>query len=146
MTSVQGLSTGDSGDMKIWGQILLLSVAISSAAASTESAGNLSRCGSGALFVDSMPENFGQYITTEIMAQDVKLIVTTEANKAVCVMKGTVALGGFRNAGSASIQVIEPGGEVIWSATSGDKDSVKDLAHNLVKQLKRDLQNPGKAK
>jgi len=59
-------------------------------------------------------------------------------------MKGTVALGGFRkHRGSASIKMIGPNGDVIWSATSGDKDSVKDLAHNLVKQLKRDLRNPG---
>jgi hypothetical protein len=93
-----------------------------------------------------MPENFGQYITTEIMAQNLKLNVTTEASKAVCIMKGTVAVGGFRNAGSASIQLIGPNSDVVWSATSGDKDSVKDLAHNLVKQLKHDLQNSAKTK
>jgi hypothetical protein len=84
-----------------------------------------------------MQENFGEYITTEIMAQNLTLSVTTEPSKAVCIMRGTVALGGFRNTGSASVQIIGPDGEVIWSATSGDKDSVKDLAHNLVKQLKR---------
>jgi hypothetical protein len=132
--------------MKSWAGILLVSVWICVASASTKSAGNLPLCGGGALFVDSMPENFGQYITTEIMAQGVRLTVTTEANKAACVMRGTVALGGFRNAGSASIQLIGPSGDVVWSATSGDKDSVKDLAHNLVKQLKRDLQNQSKAK
>ncbi|HEX4785661.1 MAG TPA: hypothetical protein VH350_15065 [Candidatus Sulfotelmatobacter sp.] len=114
------------------------------ALAGTKSAGDLSRCDTGAIFVDSMPENFGQYITTEIMAQNVKLSVTTEPAKALCVMRGTVVLGGFRNAGSASIQVVGPSREVVWSATSGDKDSVKDLAHNLVKQMKHDLQNPGK--
>jgi len=114
--------------------------------AGTKSAGSLSRCDKGALFIDSMPENFGQYITTEIMAQNLKLNVTTEANKAVCVMRGTVALGGFRNTGSASIQLIAPSGDVVWSATSGDKDSVKDLAHNLVRQLKHDFQNPAKTK
>jgi hypothetical protein len=132
--------------MRNWARALFVSAMICAASASTKSAGNLSRCGDGALFVDSMPENFGQYITTEIMAQNVKITVTTEANKAVCIMRGTVALGGFRNTGSASIQLIGPGGDVVWSATSGDKDSVKDLAHNLVKQLKHDLRNPATTK
>jgi hypothetical protein len=132
--------------MKNWATTLFVSAIICVASASTKSAGHLSRCDSDAIFVDSMPENFGHYITAEIMAQDLKLKVTTEANKAVCIMRGAVALGGFRNTGSASIQMIEPGGEVVWSATSGDKDSVKDLAHNLVKQLKHDLRNPAKAK
>jgi hypothetical protein len=132
--------------MKNWATAVLILVMICAASASTKSAGNLSRCGDGALFVESMPENFGQYITTEIMAQNVKLTVTTEAEKAVCIMKGTVALGGFRNTGSASIQLIGRDGDVVWSATSGDKDSVKDLAHNLVKQLKHDFQNPSKTK
>jgi len=132
--------------MKKWATALFVSAVICAASASTKSAGNLSRCANGAIFVDSMPESFGQYITTEIMAQDVKLTVTTEANKAACVMKGTVALGGFRNVGSASIQLVGPSGDVVWSATSGDKDSVKDLAHNLVKQLKHDFQNAAKMK
>jgi hypothetical protein len=132
--------------MKNWVPVLFMSAVICVASASTKSAGNLSRCDNGVLFIDSMPENFGQYITTEIMAQGLKLNVTMEANKAVCVMKGTVALGGVRNAGSASIQLIGPNGDVVWSATSGDKDSVKDLAHNLVKQLKHDSHNPVKTK
>ena len=93
-----------------------------------------------------MPENFGQYLTTEIMAQNLKVSVTTDASKAVCVMRGAVVLGGFRNTGSASIQIVGPDGDVVWSATSGDKDSVKDLAHNLARQLGHDLRNPAKAK
>jgi hypothetical protein len=133
-------------NVRNWAAPLFVSAMICVASAGTKSAGNLSRRDNGALFIGSMPENFGQYITTEIMAQNLNLTVTTEANKAVCVMKGTVALGGFRNAGSASIQLIGPNGDVIWSATSGDKDSVKDLAHNLVKQLKHDFQNSVKGK
>jgi hypothetical protein len=132
--------------MRNWATILFVSATICAASAGTKSAGNLSRCDNEELFVDSMPENFGQYITTEIMAQNVRLNITTDANKAICAMRGTVVLGGFRNVGSASIQLIGRGGDVIWSATSGDKDSVKDLAHNLVKQLKHDLQNAAKAK
>src|SRR5260370_4168162 len=132
--------------MKNRTMVLFVLALICVASASTKSAGNLSACGNWSFFTECMQENFGQYITTEIMAQNLKLNVTTEANKAVCVMKGAVALGGFRNTGSASIQLIAPGGDVLWSATSGDKDSVKDLAHNLVKQLKHDLRNPAKAK
>jgi hypothetical protein len=128
--------------MKIGLRLYLWLAMICVASASTKSAGNLSRCENGALFIDAMTENFGQYITTEIMAQNIKLNITTEPKQAVCVMKGTVALGGFRNTGSASIQLIGSNGDVVWSATSGDKDSVKDLAHNLAKQLKHDFQNP----
>lgn len=132
--------------MKNWTLYLFLLAMIFPASASTKGAGNLSRCDGKPLFIDSMPENFGEYVTTEIMAQDLAFSVTTEPSKAVCVMRGTVALGGFRNTGSASIKVIGPNGEVIWSATSGDKDSVKDLAHNLIKQLKRDMRNPATTK
>ncbi len=132
--------------MKNWTLGLLVLAVVCAASASTKSAGNLARCDGKPLFIDSMQENFGEYITTEIMAQNLTLSVTTEPSKAVCVMRGTVALGGFRNTGSASIKMIGPNGEVIWSATSGDKDSVKDLAHNLVKQLKRDLRNPATTK
>jgi hypothetical protein len=39
----------------------------------------------------------------------------------------------------ASVQVIGPEHRVIWMATSGDQDNIKDLAHNLVKQIKPDL-------
>lgn len=99
-------------------QVTFLAVVACIASAGTKSAGNLSRCNTGALFVDAMPENFGQYITTEIMAQNLKVNVTTDANKAVCAMRGTVVLGGFRNTGSASIQLIVPSGDVVWSATS----------------------------
>jgi hypothetical protein len=119
---------------------LFVAVVICIASAGTKSAGSLAPCGGQALFIESMPENFGQYITTEIMSQNLKLTVTTDETKGVCAMRGTVALGGFRNTGSASLQVIGPGKNVIWSATSGDKDSIKDLAHNLVRQLKHDLQ------
>jgi hypothetical protein len=132
--------------MKNWTSALFVSAMICAASASTKSAGNLSLCDGKAIFIDSMQENFGEYITTEIMAQNLTLSVTTEQSRAICVMRGTVALGGFRNTGSASIKMIGPNGDVIWSATSGDKDSVKDLAHNLVKQLKRDLRNPATTK
>lgn len=132
--------------MKSWTLALFVSAMICAASASTKSAGNLSQCDGKAIFIDSMQENFGEYITTEIMAQNLTLSVTTEPSRAVCVMRGTAALGGFRNTGSASIKMIGPNGDVIWSATSGDKDSVKDLAHNLVKQLKRDLRNSATTK
>ena len=132
--------------MKNWTVGLLVLAVMCAASASTKSAGNLSRCNGKPLFIDSMQENFGEYITTEIMAQSLNLSITTEASRAACVMRGTVALGGFRNTGSASIKMIGPEGDVVWSATSGDKDSVKDLAHNLVKQLKRDLRDPATTK
>jgi len=96
-----------------------------------------------------MPQNFDQYITAEIVTQKLNLRVTTNADKAQCLMKGNVDLGRRWNGqlGSANVQIIGQDGDiVIWSATSGDKDSVKDLAHNLVKQLKHDLLNPSKAK
>src|SRR5258708_13226603 len=94
--------------MKNRTMVLFVLALICVASASTKSAGNLSACGNGPLFIDSMQENFGQYITTEIMAQNLKLNVTTAANKAVFVMKVAFALGGFRNTAPASIQLIAP--------------------------------------
>jgi len=132
--------------MKTWATVLFVATAICAASAGTKSAGDLSACDNQIVFIDSAAENFGQYITTEILAQGLKIDVTAEADKAVCIMRATAALGGFRNDGSGSIQMIGPNGRVIWSATSGDKDSVKDLAHNLVKQLKHDLQNTNRRK
>lgn len=126
--------------------VLFVVTVAGAASAGTKSAGTLSPCEKRAVFVDSMPENFGQYVTTEILAQGLEIEVTTDRDKAVCVMRGTVALGGFRNTGSASIQMIGPTSSVVWSATSGDKDSVKDLVHNLVKQMKHDLQNSSRSK
>ncbi len=125
--------------MKIRGLVLLLAIVNPLARASTSGGGDLSTCSNQALFVDSMPENFGQYITTEIMKQKLKLKMTIDRTKSECVMNGTVSVGGLRNTGSASIQISGSNGDVIWSATSGDKDSIKDLAGNLVKQLKHDL-------
>jgi len=126
--------------MKKWASILFVGIAISSARAGTNGSGDLSPCSNKTLFVEPMEENFGQFIVTEIMSQKVKLSVTVDVNKAVCLMKGTANVGGRFNAGSASVQIVTPNGDVIWSATSGDKDSIKDLAHNLVKQLKHDLE------
>jgi hypothetical protein len=126
--------------MKNWAPMLFVAIAIPLARASTNGGGDLSPCSNKALFIESMPESFGQYITTEMMGQKLKLNVTLDVNKAGCLMKGTVNVGGRRNAGSASVQIVGPNGDVIWSGTSGDKDSIKDLAHNLVKQLKHDLQ------
>ena len=119
-------------------------VTVSNSVAGTKSAGNPSACAHQGVFIDRMTENFGQYVTTEIMAQGVSLDVTSDDTKAACIMRGTVVLGGFRNTGSASLQIVDTDKKIVWSATSGDKDSVKDLAHNLVKQLKHDLQNPKK--
>jgi hypothetical protein len=132
--------------MRNWTLVLFWLAAVPLVSAGTKSAGNLSACEKKGLFIDPMPENFGQYVTTEILAQGLGVEITTEREKVVCVMRGTVALGGFRNTGSASIQIIGPTSTVIWSATSGDKDSVKDLAHNLVKQLKRDFQSSPRPK
>jgi hypothetical protein len=120
--------------------MLLVVIIVSTGLASTNGGGDLSPCSNKALFIESMPENFGQYITTEIMSQKLKFTVTLDAKKAACLMKGTVNVGGRFNAGSASLQIAVPTGDVIWSGTSGDKDSIKDLAHNLVKQLKHDLE------
>lgn len=131
--------------MRLPNPLVVLVVLSCSAMATTKSAGNLSRCQNQQWFVDSMPENFGQYVTTEILVQKIPIKISTEQVNSTCVIRGTVALGGFRNTGSASLQIIGPDKTVTWSATSGDKDSIKDLAHNLVKQLKHDLQN-GKAK
>lgn len=131
---------------KRWLPALFIAATICVAYAGTKSAGNLASCNGQTLYIEPMPENFGQYVTTEIMSQNLALTVTTDVTKGACVMRGTVALGGFRNAGSASLQMIGPEKSVIWSATSGDKDSVKDLAHNLVKQMKHDLQSPPKAR
>ena len=125
--------------MKSWVTVLFVATAFCSASAGTKSAGNLTPCAGQVVFIDSAAEDFGQYITTEILSQGLKIELTAEAGKASCIMKATATLGGFRNTGSASIQMIGPNSSVIWSATSGDKDSVKDLAHNLVKQLKHDL-------
>lgn len=126
--------------MRKWIFVLFAAMALSLASASTTGGGDLSPCSNKALFIESMPENFGQYITTEIMSQKLKFTVTLDANKAACVMKGTVNVGGRFNSGSASLQITGSNGDVIWSGTSGDKDSIKDLAHNLVKQLKHDLE------
>ncbi len=125
--------------MKTWVAVVFVVTASCSASAGTKSAGNLAPCEGQIVFIESTAEDFGQYITTEILAQGLKIELTAEAGKANCIMKATAVLGGFRNTGSASIQMIGPNSRVIWSATSGDKDSVKDLAHNLVKQLKHDL-------
>jgi hypothetical protein len=125
--------------MKKRASMVFIAIVISLVQASTNGGGDLSPCSNKALFIDSMPENFGQYITTEIMSQKLKFTVTLDANKAACLMKGTVNVGGRFNTGSASLQIAGPTGDVIWSGTSGDKDSIKDLAHNLVKQLKHDL-------
>ena len=132
--------------MRAWASTLFGVVAFSLALAGTKSGGDPSPCYGKALFIEPMSEDFGQYITTEMMNQQVRLNVTTDASRAGCIMRGTAALGGFRNTGSASLQLVGPGGDVIWSATSGDKDSVKDLGHNLVKQLKHDLQTSPRAK
>ncbi len=126
--------------MKTWPLMLFVVIGSFVARASTNGGGDLSPCANKALFVDSMPENFGQYITTEIMSQKLKLNVTLDESKAGCLMKGTVNVGGRFNSGSASVQIVGPNSDVIWSGTSGDKDSIKDLAHNLVKQLKHDFE------
>ena len=76
-----------------------------------------------------------------------RIDVTTNQNGvANCVMRGDVRLDSslLGLLGSATVHVDGIDGKVIWSATSGDKDSVKDLAHNIVKQLKHDLQNARK--
>jgi hypothetical protein len=128
--------------MKTLAGMLFLTFAVSSASAGTTGGGDLAPCRDKTLFVAHMSENFEQYITTEIITQKIKVNVTMDENKGECVMKGDVRLDFMRGrTGSASMQIISPAGSVIWSATSGDKDSVKDLAHNLVKRLKHDFEN-----
>ena len=126
---------------------LLLGMLFSSLAfGGTTGGGDLSPCMNKQIFIDSMPQNFGNYMTSEILAQKINLKVTQDGSKAGCSMKGTVDIGGPLNLGSASVQIVDRSGDVIWSATSGDKDSVKDLAHNLAKQLKHDLPNGSRNK
>jgi hypothetical protein len=128
-------------------------IAAQLAVAGTTGGGDLAPCTGKPLFIAPMPQNFQQYLTAEILAQGVRIDVSTDENEvAKCVMRGDVRLdsfvshGGLGSAavGSATVHVDGADGKVIWSATSGDKDSVKDLAHNIVKQLKHDLQNPRK--
>jgi hypothetical protein len=131
------------------GTLLLAVLMCSFASAGTTGGGDLTPCRDKAVVIAPMTQNFDQYITAEIVAQKINLRVTINPDKAQCLMKGDVSLGrGLTGQlGSASVQMIGPDGDVvIWSATSGDKDSVKDLAHNIVKQLKHDLSNSSKVK
>ena len=101
------------------------------------------------IYVEQMPNNLNQYLTSEISKQfHGNLTVVLEPSSADAIMKGVNI--GAQNTTSATVQLVDPNGKtVLWSGTAGDRNGkFLDLKHggeekiaaHLVSQLRKAMQ------
>ena len=101
------------------------------------------------IYVEQMPNNLNQYLTSEISKQfHGNLTVVLEPANADAIMKGVNI--GAQNTTSATVQLVDPNGNtVLWSGTAGDRSAkFLDLKHggeekvaaHLIGQLHKAMQ------
>ena len=102
------------------------------------------------IYVEKMPNNLDQYLTSEISKQfHGNLTVVLNESSAEAILKGVNI--GAQNTTNATVQLVDPSGKtVLWSGTAGDRNEVflnlkhsgeQKVAAHLIGQLRKAMQH-----